>query len=104
MDVTDSNIDTSVVEKSFMSIIDTSSTTSGTVFPNPCHELVTVSGMAVSKISVYDMTGKPVFRWFVESKTDDSIMINVKSLKPSMYILVCETEDGSIVVSKFIKQ
>lgn len=74
------------------------------LFPNPSHETITYQGKQVKSMSIFDMTGNAVFRWFVMSKTDDEITINIKDLRPSMYVLLLDMSDGTREVKRFIKE
>ena len=48
------------------------------------------------------MTGKAVYRWFIVSKTENEIVVNIKDLRPSMYVLL-NMSDGTREVVRFIK-
>lgn len=74
------------------------------LFPNPSHETITYRGKEVASMGIYDMTGKAVFRWFVVSKSENEIVVNIKDLRPSMYVLLLNMSDGTREVVRFIKE
>ena len=101
------NMGTNVVEKSGMSDIkDTISIVKNeeNLFPNPCKEKITYRGNGVDKVFVYDITGKPVYRWFVLSRTDKEISLDIKNIKTGLYLLYVVNKDGSHSVYKFVKE
>lgn len=55
-------------------------------------------------MGIYDMTGKAVYRWFIVSKTENEIVVNIKDLRPSMYVLLLNMSDGTREVVRFIKE
>lgn len=83
---------------------DSAGVESQTLYPNPCHETITYQGMDVGQAAIYDLLGKPVFRWFVVSRTDNEIVFDIKDLKAGSYILVLESTDGTYTAKRFIKE
>lgn len=101
------NMNTDINEKSEMfDIKDTIAIVKdeGSLFPNPCKEKITYRGNGVDKVFVYDITGKPVYRWFVLSKTDKEISLDIKNIKTGLYLLYVVNKDGSHSVYKFVKE
>ena len=73
------------------------------LFPNPSHETITYRGKEVSSMAIYDLSGRAVYRWFVVSKTADEIVVNVKDLRPSTYVLLLNMSDGTREAMGFVK-
>ena len=75
------------------------------VFPNPTREKLTVSVFDNPKdIFIYDMVGKSVFRWFIASKAEGQLVLDVSKLISGTYILKIETDKGLIQIGRFIKE
>lgn len=100
----DSNQDSTISAKTVIVNNNDEGSMDSRLFPNPSHETITYQGKQVKSMSIFDMTGNAVFRWFVMSKTDDEITINIKDLRPSMYVLLLDMSDGTREVKRFIKE
>ena len=68
------------------------------IFPNPTHDVINISGIADKNADyiIYDIAGR-----IVEKGKLLSSQINTQSLKPGMYILSIESDEGS-GVQKFV--
>lgn len=74
------------------------------LFPNPSKDRITYRGKEVNRVFVYDMAGKPVFRWFVVSKTDNEVTIDIKNIEVGTYLLYVVNNDSSRSAYKFVKK
>lgn len=74
------------------------------LFPNPSKDRITYKGNDVYRVFVYDMAGKPVFRWFIVSKTDDEVTIDIKNIEAGTYLLYVVNNDSSRSAYKFVKK
>ena len=68
-----------------------------TIYPNPVHSVLFVSGMKVKDASVFDISGK-----LIPLKSTES-QINVESLTKGNYLLQIKDKDGKVHQDKFIK-
>ncbi len=69
-----------------------------TVYPNPTSDFLNIkSSQKISKIEIYDMSGKLVKSGILKDEK-----INVQNLSKGNYLLKIQTENG-VVTSKFIK-
>lgn len=73
------------------------------LYPNPCKNRITYKGKDVKQVFVYNMMGKPVFQWFVVSKSDDEVTLDIKAVESGMYLLLVANNDGSYSSHKFVK-
>lgn len=74
------------------------------LFPNPSKDRIIYRGKEVNRVFVYDMAGKPVFRWFIVSKTDDEVTIDIKNIEAGTYLLYVVNNDSSRSAYKFVKK
>lgn len=74
------------------------------LFPNPSHETITYQGKEVTSMAIYDLSGKAVYRWFIVSKTANEIVVNIKDLRPSAYVLLLNMSDGTREAMGFVKE
>jgi hypothetical protein len=59
-------------------------------YPNPANEQVTISGNEIiEKVTLYEITGKPVETWIPEAKY--RITIDVRRFKQGLYLLVIQS-------------
>lgn len=96
--------DSSMLSKSVVTDSNNEEVSDNRLFPNPSHETITYQGKEVASMGIYDMTGKAVYRWFIVSKTENEIVVNIKDLRPSMYVLLLNMSDGTREVVRFIKE
>lgn len=96
--------DSSMLGKSVVTDSNNEEMSDNRLFPNPSHETITYQGKKVASMGIYDMTGKAVYRWFIVSKTENEIVVNIKDLRPSMYVLLLNMSDGTREVVRFIKE
>jgi hypothetical protein len=70
------------------------------MYPNPANDFITVANTAdVSKVDIYDVTGKMVMTVNVAS---ENVTLNVADLNSGMYIINVTNEKG-VQTSKFVK-
>jgi len=76
-------------------------TTNLIAYPNPATNLLTVSGKALSEITVFDLTGKQVMA--KKSNATDTFNLDVSSLSSGMYLLNAVNDTGLKSSLKFSK-
>ena len=76
---------------------------SKSTFPNPAHETVSITSNDIDQVYLYDINGKPVFRWYISSKGDNLITLDIKDIPTGMYIIRATKKDNSVEVYRFVK-
>ena len=75
-----------------------------TLFPNPTQNTLTVqSPDAQSDIQIFDHAGRAVYRWYIESRTDNETILNISDIPAGTYILRVVTKDGKTHIGRFVK-
>lgn len=75
------------------------------LYPNPTDNTLTVKGAEkIDDIRIFDNMGRAVFRWFIESKADGLLTLNVRDIPDGVYILQLKTSDKKSHFGKFIKK
>ena len=70
-----------------------------TVYPNPVHQLLNIHSDLPSAVQIFDLQGRCVFQNFI---SEGSNSISVKPLKPGMYTLVLNLQNGTQKQHKII--
>lgn len=73
------------------------------MYPNPCSETVSFRGGNIKDISIFDLSGKAVFKWYVVERNENKVVLDVRSLSPAPYVVALRCVDDSVVVERFIK-
>ena len=76
--------------------LDDLDTTSFNLYPNPSKNLITVTGITVTDIKVYDLNG----RFVAYSKSNS---LSIKNLNNGVYILKISNSRGEPIIRKVIK-
>lgn len=74
------------------------------VYPNPANDRIIIKGSGIDRIYMYDLNGKPIFRWFVISRSDESLVLDVKDIPTGIYLVRVVNNDGSNIVHKLVKE
>jgi len=75
-----------------------------TLFPNPAQNTLTVHSPDTPKdVQVFDLTGRSIYRWYIESHSDNETTLNIRDLQKGTYILRMVTEDGKTHMGRFVK-
>lgn len=98
------NSDTSTVINSIAATIFNNS--SLTLYPNPANAEInlkyTTEAPSAYSVVINDMTGKQIFQENLSSEEEIDECFNIQNLKPGLYILTVQSEQG-LVRAKFIK-
>ena len=74
------------------------------VYPNPANDRIIIKGSGIDRIYMYDLNGKPIFLWFVISRSDESLVLDVKDLPTGIYPVRVVNNYGSNIVHKLVKE
>lgn len=72
-----------------------------TAYPNPTTGSITVSGLPVSEISLFDVSGKQISRTLYYGS--DMLTVDMVSLQAGVYLLRVTGTDGSAETHKIVK-
>ncbi len=76
-----------------------------TLFPNPATGTITIQTTNLTdNIQLFDIAGHSVYRWYVESRTDNSTTLNIANIPTGNYILRIQTSDGKTHIGRFAKK
>lgn len=75
-----------------------------TIFPNPISEKITINGIKVKTVTVFNMKGSKVAFFDNDKKNTETIQINLKKLPKGVYILKIKNNQDGIVSRKVIKR
>jgi hypothetical protein len=72
------------------------------IWPNPVHDVLTVSNAAGEVLCLYDMVGEEVFTTVIQS---DKEVENIQSLVPGVYLVeVLNSQTGERTTKKVVKE
>ena len=75
-----------------------------TLFPNPAEHTITVQTPdEVKAIQMFDLSGRPVYRWYIASRTEGSLTIYIADIPSGTYILQLTTANGQTHAGRFVK-
>ena len=75
-----------------------------TLFPNPAEHTITVQTPdEVKAIQIFDLSGRPVYRWYIASRTEESLTIDIADIPSGTYILQLTTANGQTHAGRFVK-
>ncbi len=76
-----------------------------TMFPNPSTQTVTLQTSGdINDIQIFDQSGRPVFRWYIESRSNNEITLNIGNIPVGAYILRVVDKDRKTNVGHFVKK
>ena len=76
-----------------------------TLFPNPTSNTLTVQAPNPTEdIQIFDIAGHRVYRWYIESRTEKSTILNIADIPTGNYILRVQTKDGKSHIGRFSKK
>lgn len=76
-----------------------------TLFPNPTSNTLTVQAPNPTEdIQIFDIAGHRVYRWYIESRTEKSTVLNIADIPTGNYILRVQTKDGKSHIGRFAKK
>ena len=76
-----------------------------TLFPNPTSNTLTVQAPNPPEdIQIFDIAGHRVYRWYIESRTEKSTILNIADIPTGNYILRVQTKDGKSHIGRFAKK
>lgn len=76
-----------------------------TLFPNPASNTLTVQAPNPAEdIQVFDLAGHRVYRWYIESRTEGTTILNIADIPTGNYILRIQTKDGKSHIGRFAKK
>lgn len=76
-----------------------------TLFPNPTSNTLTVQAPNPTEdIHIFDIAGHRVYRWYIESRTEKSTVLNIADIPTGNYILRVQTKDGKSHIGRFAKK
>lgn len=76
-----------------------------TLFPNPASNTLTVQAPNPAEdIQIFDIAGHRVYRWYIESRTEKSTILNIADIPTGNYILRVQTKDGKSHIGRFAKK
>lgn len=76
-----------------------------TLFPNPATGTITIQTTNITdNVQLFDIAGHSVYRWYVESRTDNSTTLNIANIPTGNYILRIQTSDGKTHIGRFAKK
>ena len=75
------------------------------LFPNPSTQTLTVQTSGdINDIQLFDQSGRPVFRWFVESRSNTEITLNIGDIPVGTYILRIIDKDRKMHIGRIVKK
>ena len=105
---TSSDIDTSDLNMRMLKSGDTSFVfrpSALMLFPNPSTQTLTVQTSGdINDLQIFDQSGRPVFRWFVESHSNTEITLNIGDIPVGTYILRIIDKDRKMHIGRFVKK
>ena len=105
---TSSDIDTSDLNMRMLKSGDTSFVfrpSALMLFPNPSTQTLTVQTYGdINDLQIFDQSGRPVFRWFVESRSNTEITLNIGDIPVGTYILRIIDKDRKMHIGRFVKK
>jgi len=72
------------------------------VTPNPTNGTITITGTAVSSVSVFDLTGKKVYQ--NDFANVENAVVDLSGLQSGAYFLQAKAENGAVQTVKVLKQ
>ena len=76
-----------------------------TLYPNPASNTLTVQAPNFAEdIQVLDFAGRRVYRWYIESRNENSTILNIADIPAGNYILRIQTKDGKSHIGRFAKK
>ncbi len=76
-----------------------------TLFPNPASNTLTVQAPNPAEdIQVFNLAGHRVYRWYIESRTEGTTILNIADIPTGNYILRIQTKDGKSHIGRFAKK
>ena len=70
------------------------------VFPNPAEDFLTVKGVALGQLSLYNMMGQMVLSQMLDG--DESYVLPLSSLPPGLYFLKASSRDNRVFTEKIL--
>ena len=105
---TNSDIDTSDYNLRMLKSGDTSFVfrpSALTMFPNPSTQTVTLQTSGdINDIQIFDQSGRPVFRWYIESRSNTEITLNIGDIPVGTYILRIIDKDRKMHIGRIVKK
>lgn len=75
------------------------------LYPNPTLGQLTIEGVsAIRDIQMFDSKGSSVFRWYIESRQEERLVLNVSAIRQGTYIVRILTKDNKVLIGRFIKE
>lgn len=71
------------------------------VFPNPAKDLITVKGVPMKEVGIYNLMGQQIIS---KAVIGEECGIEVGSLVSGIYFVRVESEDGKLFIQKFVKE